>query len=69
VLGYTPARAGDMEAVGKLARLLAEHGDLDEAARILQARGDTWLLAKLLAEGGAVEELRTQADAGDRNAA
>jgi hypothetical protein len=64
-----PARAGDAEAAGELARLLARRGDLDEAARMLGTWGDTWLLAKLLAEGGDLAGLRAQADTGDWNAA
>jgi hypothetical protein len=71
--GPTPATG--LPAVG-LADLLAERGDLDEAAQILRARADAGdehaarRLADLLAERGDLDEaaqiLRARADAGDR---
>ena len=52
------ADAGDGDAAGRLAELLAERGDLDGAEQILRARADAgdgdaaWRLAELLAERG-----------------
>ena len=73
------ASAGDVLAVRRLADLLVERGDLDEAEQILRARadlGDSYAasgLAKLLAERGDLDEaeqvLRAGADADDRPAA
>ena len=55
------ADIGDREAAGRLARLLAERGDLDEAVQILRARaaagaGDAWRLAELLTQQGQDKE-------------
>jgi predicted negative regulator of RcsB-dependent stress response len=58
-----------------LAQLLAERGDLDEAAQILRPWADRGLqvaalrLAHLLAERGDLDQLRARADAGDLPAA
>ena len=65
------ADAGDGDAAGRLAGLLAERGDLDE----LRARADAGdgdaagRLAMLLADRGDLDELRARADAGDEDAA
>ena len=65
------ADAGDENAAWRLARLLAERGDLEE----LRTRADAGdqaaasELADLLAERGDLDELRTRADAGDEQAA
>ena len=67
--------AGSGYGALRLANLLAEHGDLDEAAQILRARADAGTehaasqLAELLAERGDLDELRARADAGDWHAA
>ena len=65
------ADAGNASAASRLARLLAERGDLDE----LRARADAgdWnsasRLARLLAAHGDLDELRARADVGDQYAA
>jgi len=60
----------DPDARGRLADLLYEHGDLDGAVRVLGARaGEAKRLAELLAGRVDLDELRTRADAGDRQAA
>ena len=65
------ADAGDGDAAGQLADLLAERGDLDELrARPTPATTHAAGRAgRLLAERGDLEELRARADAGDRYAA
>jgi len=69
------ANAGDGHAAERLADLLAERGDLDEAMQILRARADAgdeyaaYKLARLLAERGDLDGLRARADAGDEHAA
>ena len=69
------ADAGDEVAAVRLAGLLAERGDLDEAAQILRAPADAGdeiaavRLAGLLAERGDLDGLRAPADAGDEIAA
>ena len=69
------ADAGNQSAAGRLADLLAQRGDLDEAERILRARADAgddyaaWRLGDLLAPPGDLDGLRARADAGDRYAA
>jgi hypothetical protein len=63
--------AGHATATLLLARLLAEHGDLDELHARADA-GDEWaayVLAEMLAEHGDLDELRARANAGDGNAA
>ena len=68
------ADAGDGDAAGRLAELLAERGDLDGPSS-LRARADAgdryaaWRLAELLAERGDLDGLRARADAGDGAAA
>ena len=50
--------------------MLAEHGDLDEAAQVLRARADAGdedaagALSELLARRGGLDGLRARADAG-----
>jgi hypothetical protein len=69
------ADAGDGDAAVRLAILLADRGDLDEAEQILRARADAGngyaaeRLAGLLADRGDLDELRARADAGDEDAA
>jgi hypothetical protein len=59
----------------RLADLLADRGDLDEAVQILRPRADAGgpdavtKLARLLADRGDLDELRARADAGDGEAA
>ena len=59
----------------RLAYLLAERGDLDEAVQVLRARADAGdkhalgQLAGLLEERGDLDELRARTDAGDEEAA
>ena len=70
-LSMLPAEA----AAWRLADLLADRGELDEAAQRLRGRADAdegyaaWRLAGLLAQRGDLEELRGRADAGDEAAA
>jgi hypothetical protein len=65
----------DRAASVQLARLLTERGELDEAERIIRPSADAGdqgacaELAVVLAERGAVDELRTRADSGDKDAA
>ena len=66
------ADAGDEDAAGRLAELLAERGDLDGELRARADAGDghaAWRLAELLAERGDLDGLRARADAGDGHAA
>jgi predicted negative regulator of RcsB-dependent stress response len=69
------AEAGDGHAVKRLADLLTERGQADEASAVLRARAETdhvfggWWLADLLAGQGRMDELRAQADAGNASAA
>jgi hypothetical protein len=69
------ADADDEYTARRLADLLVEHGDLDEAAQILRPAADagSWhaavRLANLLAERGDLDELRARADTGDPAAA
>ena len=65
-----PGRRGDEHAARELAGLLAERGDLDEAAQIMRARaeaGDRGCCpaVRLLAERGDLDGLRARADGGD----
>ena len=68
---YGSARAGDWSAAHRLARLLAEHDDIDGAIEVLQARVDAGdssagrRLAGLLAERGDIDELWERTNAGD----
>ena len=72
---YRHAADGDDLAAVRLAELLAERGDLDEATQILRARADAdygyaaWRLAELLAQRGDLDGLRARADGGDSAAA
>ncbi|MFG2072918.1 tetratricopeptide repeat protein [Nonomuraea maritima] len=69
------AQVGDVRAALRLADLLAEQGQVEEALELLRARADAEnrfpadRLAWLLAKHGRVEELRARADAGDGSAA
>ncbi|MEU8364950.1 hypothetical protein AB0C27_53945, partial [Nonomuraea sp. NPDC048882] len=69
------AEAGDRLPADRLAELLAEQGEVEEALSLLRAGvevGDeyaAWRLVDLLAEQGRVEELRARAEAGDGAAA
>ena len=69
------AETGNWFDAGKLADLLTECGDLDEAEQVLRARvqaGDghgTYQLAELLAKRGDLDGLRARAGEGDRDAA
>ena len=71
VYAPAPGDVGDQEAARRLADLLADHGDVEEAAQILRARADAGdqdaagRLADLLAGRGDLEGLRARADAGD----
>ena len=65
------AAAGNRYAAERLAHLLTERGDLDEAAQVLRTWADTgadgavWQLAALLTERGDLDGLAAWADAGD----
>jgi hypothetical protein len=68
------AAAGDGNAAGKVADLLAKRGDLDEAEQLLRPHADAGdknaakRLDELLANRGELDELRARADAGDVDA-
>ncbi|MFI6485505.1 tetratricopeptide repeat protein [Nonomuraea sp. NPDC050663] len=67
--------AGDGSASRRLAELLVEQGQVDEAIEVLRVRADTGdvfaagRLVELLVEQGQVEELRVRAEAGHKYAA
>jgi hypothetical protein len=67
-------RFGDEFAVRNLAHSLVYRADVEHAISFVRACADagdrsaSWLLAKLLAKHGRVEELRTRADVGDWSA-
>src|SRR5436309_2459220 len=65
------AEAGDAWAANRLATVLVEQGQVEDAVVILRPRADAGQapaaaqLARLLAERGAVDELRARAESGD----